>query len=188
MIVLLSGLALYTGLHLFTTALRPVRQGIVGRIGEVPWKILCAIGLVASVWLMVRGYGSASAEALWIAPHWMRAAVVVLMLPVLILYMGSYPGSAIRSRVHHPQLTGFKIWALLHLIVNGEIRAVVLFGGLLAWGIVEVILLNRRDGRPPLPAPADNALRAWASVPIGFVTWIGLLWLHPWLFGVDPLS
>lgn len=188
MIVLLSGLALYTGLHLFTTALRPVRQGIVGRIGEVPWKILSAIGLVASVWLMVRGYGEASAQAVWTAPGWARNLVVVLMVPTFILYTGSYPGSAIRTRVRHPQLTGFMLWAGMHLLVNGEVRATVLFGGLLLWAIVQSILLNRRDGKPPLPQPGASFLKAWAAIPVGIALWVGLLLSHQWLFGVSPFA
>lgn len=188
MILLLLGLAVFAGLHMFTTVLRPVRDGAVARIGEGPWKIAIAVGLVVSIWLMARGYGGAASAALWLAPDWMRAVVSFAMLPVLILYMGSFPGSALRSRIRHPQLTGFKIWALLHLIVNGEIRATVLFGGLLIWAVVQLIVLNRRDGKPPLPVAHESVLRAWMAVPLGVFAWVVLIWAHPLLFGVSPFG
>lgn len=188
MILLLLGLALYAGLHLFTTALRSVRDPIVARIGEISWKAVVAIGLIASVWLMVRGYGDASAEALWIAPGWARPLVVVLMLPTFILYMGTHPGSAIGARIRHPQLTAFMLWAGMHLLVNGEFRATILFGGLLAWAVVQLILLDRRDGKPPLPQPNASPLKAWAAIPIGIALWVGLLFAHEWLFGVSPIA
>ena len=188
MIVLLLGLALYAGLHLFTTALRPARQAIVARIGEIPWKAVSAIGLIASVWLMVRGYGEASAAALWTAPGWTRPLVVALMLPTFILYLGTHPGSAIGARIRHPQLTAFMLWSGMHLLVNGEIRATVLFGGLLSWAVVQLILLDRRDGKPPLPQPTASPLKAWAAIPLGIALWVGLLLAHEWLFGVSPLA
>ena len=188
MILMLLGLGLYAGLHLATTALRPVRDTIVGRIGEISWKAVSAIGLIASIFLMVQGYGDAPAEALWTAPAWTRPLVVFLMLPTFILYIGTHPGSAIGARIRHPQLTAFKLWAGLHLLVNGEIRAIVLFGGLLAWAVVQLILLNRRDGKPPLPQPSPSPFKAWAAIPIGLALWVILLVAHPWLFGVSPLG
>jgi len=187
MSILLLGAALFSGLHFFTTLLRPLRERAVARIGAGTWKVLIAMGLVLSIWLMVRGYGTASAAVLWVAPGWMRPAVVIAMLPVLILYMGTHPGSAIGARVRHPQLTAFKLWAILHLIVNGDVRSVILFGGLLAWAVVQVIVLNRRDGKPPLPQPNGSALKAWAAVPVGVVLWAVLIWVHTWL-GVSPLG
>lgn len=188
MILLLTGLALFIGLHLFTTVLRPARARMVARIGQGAWKGLIALGLFAGVFLMVRGYGTASATALWPAPAPARLLVTMAMLPVLVLYMGSYPGSALRARLRHPQLTGFALWAVLHLAVNGTLRSVVLFGGLAAWAVVQAMLINRRDGPVSLPPAADSVLRAWLSVPLGIAVWAVLLWAHPWLFGVDPLG
>ncbi len=188
MILLLLGLVLFAGLHLFTTVLRPMRERVVAKIGEGPWKGLIALGLIASVVLIVRGYGVASSAALWIAPDGARHLVVFAMLPVLILYMGSYPGSAIRARLRHPQLMGFALWALLHLIVNGEVRAVTLFGGLLIWAMIQAVLLNRRDGTPPLPEAGESIAKAWAAVPVGGGVWALLLWAHEWLFGASPFA
>ena len=188
MTLLLLGLVLFTVAHFGTTIAAPLRDPVVARIGEGPWKGIVALVLIGSVWLMVQGYRAAPVDALWVAPTWMRHAVVALMVPTFILYMGSYPGSALRARIRHPQLTGFKLWAVLHLVANGELRAVVLFGGLRGWAVLQMILLNRRDGKPPLPAAHSSVLRAWAAIPIGIVAWVVLLLVHPWLFGVNPLG
>ena len=80
------------------------------------------------------------------------------------------------------------LWAGMHLLVNGEVRATVLFGGLLLWAIVQSILLNRRDGKPPLPQPGASFLKAWAAIPVGIALWVGLLLSHQWLFGVSPFA
>lgn len=188
MSLLLLGVGLFIGLHLFTTILRPVRMGVIGKIGEGPWKGLIALGLIASLWLIGRGYGAASGEALWDAPVWMRHLAIVLMLPALILFVGSFSGSKMRALIRHPQLTGVKLWAVLHLLVNGDMRSLVLFGGLLAWAVVQVILLNKRDGKGPLPAPSDSPVKAWMAVPMGLVAWVGLMGAHQWLFGVSPFG
>jgi len=188
MILLILGVALFAGLHLFTTLWRPVREGGIARIGAGPWKGLIAVGLIASIWLIGRGYGEASAAILWNAPDWLRYVIVIGMLPAFILFFGSFSGSALRTRIRHPQLTGVKLWAALHLLANGDVRSLVLFGGLLAWAVVEVILLNRRDGKPPLPAPDASAMKAWTAVPVGVVVWGLLLVAHPVLFGVSPFA
>lgn len=188
MVLLLLGLALFAGLHLFKTPLRPARAAIVARIGEGAWKGLVAVGLVLSIFLMARGYASASAAVLWVAPTWFNAVVILGMMAAFVLFFGSYPGSALRARLRHPQLTGVKIWAVLHLLANGDVRSLVLFGGLLAWAVAEVILINRRDGKPPLPPASGSAAKAWAAVPIGLLVWALVLVAHPVLFGVSPLG
>ncbi len=188
MSLLLLGLLIFILAHLGTTIGAPVRRRITASTGEVIWKIVIALILIGSVWLMIQGYRESPVDTLWAAPDWMRYAVVALMLPTLILYMGSYPGSALRARMRHPQLTGFALWAFLHLIMNGELRAVVLFGGLLVWVVVQIALLNRRDSAKPMPAAHPSPLRAWAAIPIGIVVWVALLLAHPWLFGVSPLA
>jgi uncharacterized membrane protein len=157
-------------------------------VPEIPRKIVVALVLIFSVWLMIQGYGAASAEVLWVVPNVVRLIAIILMVAAFIIYAGSYPGSAIMSRIRHPQLTGFKLWALIHLIVNGDVRSVILFGGLLVWAIVQVIILNRASGKPPLSAPADSALKAWMSIPIGLTAWVVLFLGHAWLFGVSPLG
>jgi len=177
---------LIAGVVLF--ALAHFAKRVLPNVPEIPRKIIVALLLIFSVWLMIQGYGVASAEVLWTVPTPVRHIGIVLMVGAFILYVGSYPGSALRARIRHPQLTGFKLWALIHLIVNGDVRSVILFGGLLAWAVVQVIVINRASGKPPLPAPSDNTLKAWMSIPIGLVAWVVLFLGHAWIFGVSPLG
>lgn len=188
MFLLLIGVLLFAVAHLGKTAFSGPRNALAASIGETPVKILAAVLLILSVFLIARGWGAAEYSVLWELPSWAKHIVVVLMLPALILFLGSFPGSKMRSLIRHPQLTGFKLWALLHLLINGDTRSLVLFGGLLAWGVVQLILLNKRDGKGPLPAASDTLLKAWAAVPLGIVAWVALIGLHARLFGVSPLG
>ncbi len=180
MIYLIAGVLIF--------ALAHFAKRIFPDVSEIPRKIVVALLLIFSVWLMSRGYGEASANVLWTVPGAVRLVGVLLMIPALILFAGSYPGSALRARIRHPQLTGFKLWAAIHLIVNGDVRSVVLFGGLLAWAVVQMIVVNRAVGKPPLPAASDKALVALGALPIGIAAWVLLFGGHAWLFGVSPLG
>lgn len=187
MIWLLLGLALWWGAHLVKPLAPALRARAVARIGEGPWRGCALVALIVSIWLMSVGYGAAAAPPWWVLPNWGKHLIAALMLPALMLVVGSYPGSLARSVVRHPQLTGFKLWAALHLIANGDLRSTVLFGGLLAWAVVTVVALNRRDGRPPLPEPSPSPVRRWGFAVVGMVAWAALIALHPWLFGVSPI-
>ncbi len=184
MTYLILGLGLFTFAHL---AHRIVPDFVKG-IPTVPRKIVIALILIFSVWLMIKGYPMASAETLWSAPQSVRHIGFAAIVLAFILYVGSYPGSALRARVRHPQLTGFKIWAVVHLIVNGDVRSVVLFGGLLAWAVAEVVVLNRASGKPALPHASDNVIIAWAAIPVGLAAWVLFFAGHAWLIGVSPLG
>jgi len=180
MTYLIAGVALFALAHFV--------KRIFPNVPEIPRKIAVAVALLFSVWLMAQGYGEASAEVLWTVPTVVRHVSIVLMVAAFILFFSTYPGAALSARMRHPQLTGFKLWALIHLIVNGDVRSVILFGGLLSWAVVQVIVVNRASGKPPLPAASDSTIKAWASIPIGLAAWVALFLGHAWLFGVSPLG
>ena len=184
MTYLIAGVVLFALAH-FAKRLVP---GLTAALPEIARKIIVGLLLIFSVWLMIQGYGEASAEVLWAVPKVVRYVLIVAMVAAFILYVGSYPGSALRARIRHPQLTGFKLWALIHLIVNGDVRSVILFGGLLAWAVVQTSVIDRASGKPPLPAPSDSALKAWLSIPIGLIAWMAIFLSHQWIFGVSPLG
>lgn len=188
MLLLILGVVLFAVAHLGTTAFSGVRASLSDRIGAGPVKGIAALLLVLSVYLIIQGWRAADYAVLWTLPGWAAHVVVLLMLPALILFFGSYPGSKMRALVRHPQLTGFKLWATLHLLVNGDTRSLVLFGGLLAWGVVELILLNRRDGKGALPPVSPSLVKAWGAVPIGILAWVVIIAFHARLFGVSPLG
>lgn len=186
MALLILGVLLFAGVHLLKPLGAGIRARLAEAVGENGWRLIVVVLLLISIWLMALGYGDASAQPLWTAPLWLRHLTIVLMIPVFMLFFATHPGSWLRAKMRHPQLAGFKLWAALHLLVNGDVRSVVLFGGLLAWAVIALILINKRDGKPPLPAPASNPAMAFLFVPVGLVVWAAVYWAHGAVFGVYP--
>jgi uncharacterized membrane protein len=181
MIWIVLGVALWWGAHLFKR-LAPARRAALGD----PGKGLVAIALVASVVLMVIGYRGVEHIDLWYPPAFLTHLNNLLMLLAVYLYAASGMKTGITRVIRHPQLTGFKTWAVAHLLVNGDLASVILFGGLLAWAVVAVIMINRAepDWTRPDPAPVGKEIGA----VVGAVVVTGLIGLvHNWL-GVWPFG
>lgn len=175
MLILILGLALWWGAHLFKRY-APARRARLGNAGMG----LVALALLAAVGLMVWGFRSAGYIHLWSPPRFLTHVNNLLML--LALYLAA--ADALRARaalaMRHPQLTAFKTWAVAHLLVNGDLASVLLFGGLLAWAVVTVIVINRAAPRGPR--------RAWGGVRAEILTVLatlvllgGIGWIHYWL-------
>ena len=184
MIVLLLGLALWAVAHGVKIHAPQRRAALAAQIGEGPVKIGFALAILGAVALMVLGYQRAEFVNLWFPPAWTVHLNNLLMVIAVAIYIaGGIPGH-VRHWVRHPQLVGVKTWAIAHLLVNGDLASVVLFGGLLAWAVVALIGLNKRDGKPAKPAPGGvkwDALHAGATLLVfGAVAWV-----HNWL-GVWP--
>jgi uncharacterized membrane protein len=165
--------------HLF----KRLAPGPRGRMGNAA-KGLVAVLVVASVVLMVLGYRGADQIDLWYPPGFLVHVNNLLMVLAVYLYAASGLKTRITRAIRHPQLTAVKTWAVAHLLVNGDVAAVILFGGLLAWAVVSVILINRaeRTWTPPPPAPASREVMA----VVGTVVVLGaIMWVHNWL-GVRP--
>lgn len=173
------GLALWWGAHLFKR-LAPARRAAMGDAG----KGLATAGILAGVVLMVIGYRGNEASDLWYPPAFLTHVNNLLMLLAFYLYAASGMKTRITGVIRHPQLTAVKTWAVAHLLVNGDWASVVLFGGILAWAVVEVIVINRAEPRPAAPAPASMGKEIGAV--IGAVLVMGLVGMvHAWL-GVRP--
>ncbi len=179
MIVLILGLALWWAAHLFKR-LAPEARARMGNAG----KGGVAIALVVSVVLMVIGYRSADFIFVWSPPAFLTHVNNLLMVVAFYLFASSDFKTWITTKIRHPQLTGFKTWAVAHLLVNGDLAAIVLFGGLLAWAVVTVIILNRaaREWIPPKQAP----MRKEITTVIATIVVVGVVMgIHNWL-GVQP--
>jgi uncharacterized membrane protein len=179
MTLIILGLLLWWGAHLFKR-LAPARRAAMGDAG----KGLVAVGVLAGVVLMVIGYRGVEHIDLWYPPAFLTHVNNLLMLLAIYLYAASGMKTRITRVIRHPQLTAVKTWAVAHLLVNGDLASVILFGGLLAWAVVEVILINRAEPRPALnpPAPAGKEIGA----VLGAVLVMGAIgWVHNWL-GVWP--
>lgn len=185
MALLILGLALFIGVHLIPM-FPAVRNTSAALAGEKPYKIVFALLSLLGIVLIVRGWGSAPADFLYIPAPALRHVTMLLVLIAFILLAASHGRTNIKRLVRHPMLTGVLIWAIGHLLANGETRAVILFGGLALWAVIEILLTNARDGariKPEAVALKKDVI----TVVIGVVVFVIVMFIHPWIAGVPIL-
>jgi uncharacterized membrane protein len=180
-VILTLGVALWAGAHFFKR-LMPERRAAMGETG----KLLVTGALVASIVLMTWGYKLADPIWLWGKQSWMVHLNNLLVFIGFYLFAVSGLKTRLHQRIRHPQLSGFKAWAVAHLLVVGTLQGVILFGGLLAWAVVSVILINRANRtwqRPPEAAMWKEGVALVGAVFAMLV--VGQIhgWLGPWPFG-----
>ena len=181
MVMLVLGLALWWAAHLFKR-LMPGPRLAMGDRG----KGIAAIGVIVSVILMVIGYRGMGEVYVWSPPDFLRHVNNLLMLFAFYLFAASGMKTRITGIIRHPQLAGFKTWTIAHLLVNGDLASIILFGGLLAWAVVALITINRAEPRPATPSPAPLGKEIGAV--IGAVIAVGAVGgIHTWL-GYNPFG
>jgi uncharacterized membrane protein len=188
MIFLILGLVIFFGAHLFTT-FRPRGPGkdIKVKLGYGPYMGLYSLVSLAGFVLICWGFGATrDAGILYVAPSWGRHVNMALMLPALILLVASQlPTGAIKKAVKHPMLIAVKLWAVGHLLSNGEINSVILFGAFLAYAVIDRIAVKKRGDTGPGPSAKTSMASDIGAVLVGLGLYVAILiWLHPILFGV----
>lgn len=191
-VILVLGLVLLLGAHMVPT--RPALRGqLVGRFGQTGYAGLFAIASLGGLVLVVWGYGAARSAGLtgslmlYDPPAWTRHLVALLMIPVFPLLAATGSTSRIRTVVKHPMLVAVKLWAVAHLIANGSVPDVILFGSVLAWAVVDRISVKRRGAQTP-PAVAGWTQRDTIAVVVGLALYLAFVFrLHLWLIGVSPV-
>ncbi|MEZ0170499.1 NnrU family protein [Microvirga sp. TS319] len=192
MTLLVLGLILFLGTHSFSMA-RHRRAALIGRIGEGPFKGLYSLLSLAGIVLIAIGYGHYRANGyipVWDPPVWTRHLALPLVLIAFICVAAAYLPGHIKHRLKHPMLAGVKIWAFAHLLANGDLGSILLFGSVLAWAVMARISAKRRDvaaehGGTAAPAGWRNDILA---VVIGAAVYAAfVLWLHQLLIGVPVL-
>lgn len=190
MLQLILGLVLFLGIHSVSILARPWRDAMVSRLGEWPWKGLYGIVALIGLVLIVRGYAEARFEpvVLYSPPAWTHHVAMLLMLPAFPALLAAYFPGRIQRALKHPMLVAVKAWALAHLLVNGTLAAILLFGGFLAWAVADRISMKRRPQGDIFQAPASRANDI--IVVVGGLALYGafLFWLHGTLFGVPLVS
>jgi uncharacterized membrane protein len=190
MTILILGLAIFIGVHSVGILAPAWRGRMAAQLGEVPWKGLFALVSLVGLALIVWGYGLAlqNPVVLYAPPVWTRHLALLLMVPVFPLLLATYLPGRIQAKVGHPMLTAVKLWALAHLLANGNLGDVILFGTFLAWAVADRISLKRRTA-PSVPgAPAGKA-NDWIALLGGLVLYVAFLGgVHAWLMGVSPLG
>jgi uncharacterized membrane protein len=147
MAILILGLIVFIGAHAFTMA-RAARARAIARLGEGPYKGLYSLVSLLGLILIVWGYGSYRAGGyvqVWDPPVWTRHLALPLVWLAFVAMVAAYIPGRIRRALKHPMLAGLKIWALAHLLANGDLGSIILFGALLAWAVVARIAAKRRD-------------------------------------------
>lgn len=189
--ILIVGLVALLVPHVFVSQ-RKARAAVIDRLGEGPYKLafslVSALGVVLIAWGFSR-YRAAEWMELWSPPAWTRHAAVALMWPSVVLVVAAYVPGHIKRALQHPMLAGIKLWAFAHLLANGDLGSIVLFGSILAWAVYDRISLKHRtdSGAPPI------AIGGWGrdviAVVVGTLLYLGLgLWFHPLVIGVPVFA
>lgn len=183
MLLLVLGLLLWSAVHLVQAVTPGARATVVDRIGLNPYKGLVSLLILISIMLMVLGWRSATPTVVYAPAFWAGWVGLVLVYMGIVLMAASNMSTNLRNRVRHPQLTGVIVWALAHLLLNGDSRSLVLFAGLAVWCVLEIIFINRRDGVWIRPGSVSPLKDLWVLI-VGAVLFALLGWAHPWLSGV----
>jgi uncharacterized membrane protein len=193
MLLFVVGLIVFLGLHSVSIVAPQWRAATVARMGERPWKGLYSIVSAAGLVLLIIGYAIARREAivLYTPPTALRHLALLLMLPVFPLLFAAYLPGRISAAARHPMLLAVKLWATAHLLANGTLADVLLFGGFLVWAIADRISVKRRSAAEAHDAPAAPRRPAndVIAVVAGLLVYaVLLLGGHRWIIGVSPLG
>ena len=192
MTLLILGLVLFLGAHSVRIVADDWRTKRVAAMGEGPWKAVYSIVAIAGFVLIAWGYGEArtAPTVLYAPPVWTKHLAALLTWPAFVLLAASKtPGTRIKAAVGHPMVVGTKMWAFAHLISNGTLADVLLFGSFLAWAVLDYTAARRRDRRAGTTYAVGPISRDLIAVVVGTVAWVAFaLWLHGPLIGVRPFG
>lgn len=188
MTLLILGLVIFLGIHSVSIVAPAWRDAQFAARGEPAWKGVYSVISIVGFALIVYGYGLArqSPVVLYVPPTWLRHVALLLLVPVFPLFLAAYLPGRIKAVTKHPMLAATKLWAFAHLLANGTLADVLLFGGFLAWAVADRISLKRRPVRAIRTAPT-TPLNDVIAVAAGLALYAAfVLWLHLWLIGVSP--
>lgn len=187
MIELIAGLVIFFAVHSVSIVNEPWRDRMVAQLGERTWQGVYSLLAIAGFVLMVRGYGIARLDpvVLYSPPLWLRHVAMLMLVPVFPLLLATYLPGRIQAATRHPMLIATKLWAFAHLLANGMLADVLLFGCFLAWAVADRISMKRRIQRP-VPGIPPSKLNDIVAVLLGLVLYVlFVFWLHGWLIGVS---
>ena len=182
MTTLLAGLAVFFAVHSFTM-FRHARAQMIERLGALPYRGVYSVLALAGFVLIVMGYGDAPRIEIWAPPLWLRYVAMLLLLPVFVLAAAANMPGHIKNRVGNPLLLATKTWAFAHLLVNGDLASMILFGSFLAWAVIDLIAVKRTERSAAVTAP--RGLFDVVAVVVGLGIYAAILvWGHVYLSGV----
>src|SRR6266513_1492697 len=185
--VMILGLVLFLGVHTLTTQ-REVRARVIATAGESGYKIGYALVSFLGLALIVWGFAHYRATGwidVWYPPKAMKHITIALMLPAVILVVASYLRGRIYATLKHPMLAGIKLWAAAHLLANGDLGSIILFGSFLGWAVYDRISLKHRTDSGAPPIPVGGVSNDLIAVVVGIVAYLALAFaFHPVVIGV----
>jgi uncharacterized membrane protein len=191
LLVMIAGLVLFFGAHTLTTQ-RALRAQLITSIGEGGYKIGYALVSLAGLALIVWGfshYRAAGMWPVWSPPKALKHLNTALMLPAVILVVAAYLRGRIYAALKHPMLAGVKLWAFGHLLANGDLGGIILFGSFLAWAVFDRISLKRRADPGAPPIPVGGVSNDLIAVAVGIVAYLALAFaFHPIVIGVPVIG
>jgi uncharacterized membrane protein len=191
LLVMILGLVLFLGVHVLTTQ-RKLRGRLIASMGEGGYKMAYALVSLAGLVLIVWGFGhyrSGGMIDVWSPPRLLKHITAALMLPAVILVVASYIRGRIYTAVKHPMLAGVKLWAAAHLLANGDLGGIILFGSFLAWAVYDRISLKRRTDAGAPPIPVGGIANDLIAVAVGIVAYLALAFaFHPVVIGVPVVG
>jgi uncharacterized membrane protein len=192
MAILLLGLVIFLGVHSTRIVADDWRRAQIERRGEAAWKLSYTALSLAGFALLLWGYGMARQDTavLWNPPIAMRHLSALLTLAAFVLLAATYvPRNSIKARLHHPMVIGVALWALAHLLANGTLADLLLFGGFLVWSLASLMAARRRDLVGGARYPAGTMGGTLMTVVVGMVAWFAFaFWLHGRWIGVRPFG
>lgn len=189
--LLIAGLVLFIGSHVFVT-MRPQREAAIKRLGEWPYKALFALVAIVGVALIAWGFGlyrETEWIRVWSPPSWTRHVTVLLTWPAIICLTATYIPGDIKRTLKHPTLVAVKLWAVGHLISNGDLGSIILFGSLLAWAVYDRITLKTRADPGGPAIPVGGRRNDIIAIVVGTIFYLALgLVFHPLAIGVPAFG
>jgi uncharacterized membrane protein len=188
---MILGLLLFFAAHVFTTK-REARAQAVARLGEGSYKIIYSLVSLAGLALIIWGFAHYRATGwidVWYPPKALKHIALALMLPAVIMVVASYLRGRIYTTLKHPMLAGVKLWATAHLLANGDLGSIILFGSFLGWAVFDRISLKRRGDAGGPPIPVGGVTNDLLAVAIGIVVYLALAFaFHPVVIGVPVVG
>lgn len=188
MTVLLIGLLIFLGVHSVRIVADDWRGAQIQRMGELPWKAAYSVASILGLALVIWGYGQTRLDPVWVwqPPVALSHVVSLFMIPAFVLLVAAYvPRNHLKARLGHPMILAVKLWAFAHLLANGRLGDIVLFGAFLVWAIFDFRSARRR---PQDEVAAPSAAGTITTVVIGLVAYLVFaFYLHTWLIGVPVM-
>lgn len=185
MSILAAGLALFVAVHIFTVT--PALRGLLARPGkEILYQAGFAMVVITSLALVIYGKSIAAFVPVWEPPHWGRHAAWLMVCVAFMLWATAHGPTLVRQYLPHPMLIGVLVWGMAHLLANGDLASMMLFGTFAGFAVLMMVLRDRRG--PAKQAPKGKISATLMQAAAGVALYIGVLLAHPYLFGVAALA